>query len=56
MLDFNQDLPLPEPKDQEIALIILAAGFLACILWAFLYPYLSEAWKELKIELKKVKR
>jgi len=56
MLDISQDVPLPEPKDQEIAWIILGAMLLACVLWVLLYPYLSEAWKELKIELKKVKR
>jgi hypothetical protein len=56
MLDLSQDVPLPEAKDQETAWIILGAMLLACVLWAFLYPYSSEAWKDLKIELKKVKR
>jgi ABC-type Fe3+ transport system permease subunit len=50
------EIPIPDPRDQKIIVIVLAAVVVALFLGAAFWPYFSEAWEELKNELKNLKR
>jgi len=56
MLAISQDDVPMSPSEQNISLIILGILLLVAALAAFLGPYLSAAWQDLKKELKNGKR
>jgi len=50
------EIPIPDPTEQEIILIVVGVVIVGFFVGAVFWPYFSEAWKELKLELKNLKR